>query len=72
MGKGLTIEQLEEMFGMEQELDIPMKDRFNKTLTEEELNSLTEVKSYASEDTGEVETDIATLEAKIAELKKRG
>jgi Ser-tRNA(Ala) deacylase AlaX len=70
MVKGLTIEQLEEMLNMEQKLDIPVKDRFHKTLTEEEMNNLTELKSYASEDTGKVETDMATLEAKLAELKK--
>jgi hypothetical protein len=70
MGKELDLKKLEEMFGLEQELGIPMKDRFHKTLTEEELNKLTEVKSSAAEDTGEVETDIATLEAKISELKK--
>jgi uncharacterized protein YhaN len=66
----MNLKKLEEMFGLEQELGIPMKDRFHKTLTEEELNKLTEVKSSAAEDTGEVETDIATLEAKISELKK--
>jgi uncharacterized protein YhaN len=70
MGKELDLKKLEEMFGLEQELGIPMKDRFHKNLTEEELQNLTEVKNYPAEDTGEVETDIATLEAKIAELKK--
>lgn len=60
------------MFGMEQELDIPMKDRFHKTLTEEELQNLTEVKNYPAEPEEESETDIEALKAKIEELKRRG
>jgi hypothetical protein len=68
---GKTLEQLKEMLDMEQELDIPMKDRFHKTLTEEELNNLTEVKNQTTEDVEEIELDIEYLEAKIAELKKR-
>ena len=71
MGKESDLKKLEEMFGMEQGLDIPMKDRFHKNLNEEDLQNLTERKNYETEDTGEVETDIATLEAKIVELKKR-
>ena len=60
------------MFGMEQELDIPMKDRFHKTLTEEELQNLTEVKSYPAELEEESETYVEALKAKIDDLKKRG
>ena len=53
MGKESDLKKLEEMFGMEQGLDIPMKDRFHKNLTEEELQNLTEVKNYPAEDTGD-------------------
>ena len=70
MKNNLTIEQLEEMFSMEQSLNIPIKDRFHKTLTEEELNNLMEVKNYQAKDSKEIEPDIKTLEAKISKLKK--
>ena len=57
---------------MEQELDIPMRDRFHKNITEEELIKLTEVKNYPAEPDSETETDIETLKTKIKELEKRG
>ena len=73
MGKGINIEELKEMFGMEQELDIPMKDRFHNQLTDEQLSELTCTKgSYPAEPDEESETDIEALKAKIEELKKRG
>ena len=66
------LKELQEMFGMEQELDIPIKDRFYKTLTEEEVNNLMEVKNYPSKEVKEkIGYDIEALEAKIAELKNR-
>ena len=61
------------MFGMEQELDIPMKDRFHNQLTDEQLSELTCTKgSYPAEQEEDSETDIETLKAKIEELKRRG
>lgn len=45
-----TIKKLEEMFVVEQEIDIPMKDRFHNQLTDEQLSELTCTKgSYPAE-----------------------
>lgn len=50
MKKGLDIKKLEELFGMEQELDIPMKDRFHNTLSAEQISELTATKgSYPAD-----------------------
>lgn len=72
MGKGLTIEELKEIFGMEQELDIPMKDRFHNQLTDEQISELTCTKgSYEAEQEEKGETNYKALEDKVEELKKR-
>lgn len=39
-----NIEKLEELFNMEQALDIPMQHRFHKTLTDEQISILTAAK----------------------------
>lgn len=45
-----TIEQLKEIFSIEQELDIPMKDRFHNQLSIEQISELTCTKgSYPAE-----------------------
>lgn len=64
MKNDLTLKDLEEMFGMEQELDIPMKDRFHNTLTPEQLSILTEQEEKCK-------TDYRALEAKIKELEAK-
>lgn len=72
MGKGLSLEELKEMFGMEQELDIPMKDRFHNQLTDEQLSELTCTKgSYPAELEEKCETDYSALEAKVKELEAK-
>lgn len=45
-----TLKDLEKLFNMEQELDIPMKDRFHKTLSDEQVSELSCSKgSYPAE-----------------------
>ena len=72
MKNDLTLKDLEEMFGMEQELDIPMKDRFHNTLTPEHLSILTAPKgSYPAEQEEKCRTDYSALEAKIKDLEAK-
>lgn len=72
MKNDLTLKDLEEMFGMEQELDIPMKYRFHNTLTPERLSILTAPKgSYPAEPEEKCEADYSALEAKVKELEAK-
>ncbi len=68
----MDIKQLEELFNMEQELDIPMKDRFHKTLTDEQISILTAPKgSYpASPVNEEVKSDNDMLFERLDKLKR--
>jgi len=71
MNKELTLKDIEEMFKMEQELDVSMKDRFHNTLTPEQLSTLTAPKgSYPEKREEKCETDYSILEAKLAKLAK--
>lgn len=68
----MDIKQLEELFNMEQELDIAMKDRFHKTLTDEQISILTAPKgSYPAEPVKEpIKSDNDILIEKLEQLKK--
>ena len=69
MKNDLTLKDLKEMFRMEQELDIPMKDRFHNTLTPEQLSILTAPKgSYPAEQEEKCEADYNAMEAKIRKV----
>lgn len=58
MNKKLTLKDLEELFNMEQQLDIPMKDRFHKTLSDEQLSILTCNKgSYPADEENEIDNE---------------
>ena len=50
MEKGLDVKKLEELFETEQELDIPIKDRFHNTLSAGQLSELTATKGSYSAD----------------------
>jgi hypothetical protein len=67
-GGDFKTEDLEKLFKTEQPNDIPMQDRVHKTLTEEELTNLTEVKDYSNEQK-DSEPDMENIKARIKEIE---
>jgi hypothetical protein len=67
----MNIKPLEELFNLEQQLDIPMKHRFHKTLTDEQISILTAPKgSYpASPVKEDAKSDNEILFEKLEKLK---
>ena len=67
-----TLKDLEELLKMEQELDIPMKDRFHKTLSDEQISELSCTKgSYPSEEKVSLKENKINLMDKIEQLKRK-
>lgn len=68
----MTPEDEKKLFELEQQLDIPYKDRYYNKLTDEQISELTCTKgSYEAEQEEKGETDYKALEDKVEELKKR-